>query len=211
MVGPALHATRSRASNPAGWRPGAATSARMRPRSERWWEVFGDPVLVQLVDTAYAENLTLRSAGLRVVQAQARRAITIGALFPQEQRAVGALHAQPAERERAGGALGARDLSVWQAGFDAAWEVDLWGKFRRAIEAADADLLASVASYDDVLVSLVGEVAATYVTIRTLDERLAVAEDNVRVQQESLDIARIRYRGRRHVRSRRPAGIDTAA
>ena len=73
------------------------------------------------------------------------------------------------------------------------WELDLWGKFRRAIEAADSDLLAAVASYDDVLVSLIAEVAATYVRIRVLDERLAVARENVRVQHNSLEIARVRF------------------
>jgi NodT family efflux transporter outer membrane factor (OMF) lipoprotein len=160
---------------------------------DRWWEVFGDPILVHLVDTAYAENLTLRSAGLRVVQAQARRAITIGTLYPQQQELFGGYTREVLSENAPAGALGTRSLGVWQAGFDMAWEVDLWGKFRRAIEAADADLLAAVATYDDVLVSLVAEVAATYLTIRALDERLAVAQDNVRVQQESLDIARVRY------------------
>src|SRR6185295_16140908 len=88
--------------------------------------------------------------------------------------------------------VGGRTQGNWQAGFDAIWELDLWGKFRRGVESADADLLASVASYDDVLVSLIAEVAATYVRLRVLDERIAVASNNVRVQHDSLDIARVR-------------------
>jgi NodT family efflux transporter outer membrane factor (OMF) lipoprotein len=161
--------------------------------AERWWTVFDDPVLDRLVDLAYRQNLALQGAGLRVLQAQARRAIAIGSLFPQRQ----ALNAdyrrvQQSLTTEVGDQL-PRSFNSWLAGFDTVWELDLWGKFRRAIEASDADLLAAVADYDDVLVSLVAEVAATYVQIRVLDERLAVARDNVRVQQDSLGIARIRF------------------
>ena len=192
MVGPSFE--RPGAGVEASWRESAHPAVRSDAAvPARWWEVFGDPVLVRLVDDAYEQNLTLRGAGLRVVQAQARRAITIGTLFPQQQELFGGYTRDVRSENAPGGALVERSVGFWQAGFDAAWEIDLWGKFRRAIEAADADLLAAVASYDDVLVSLVAEVAATYVTIRTLDERLSVADDNVRVQQESLDIARVRY------------------
>jgi NodT family efflux transporter outer membrane factor (OMF) lipoprotein len=158
-----------------------------------WWEAFHDPVLMHLVDAAVAQNLSLRSAGVRVLQAQARRGIAIGGLFPQEQ-IVSASYERIVRSENATDAfVGARRLDAWQIGLDAAWEIDLWGRFRRAIEASDAELLASVASYDDVLVSLVAEVATTYLTLRTLDERLTVARDNVRVQVDSLEIARVRY------------------
>ena len=102
----------------------------------RWWEMFGDPVLGRLVAIAHAENLTLRAAGLRVLQAQARRGVAIGGLFPQTQQLSGSytrtrlsLNNQPVLD---------RDLDFFQAGFDAAWEIDLWGRFRRAIEAGDA-------------------------------------------------------------------------
>lgn len=157
----------------------------------RWWEVFGDPVLGRLVAIAHAENLTLRAAGLRVLQAQARRGVAIGGLFPQTQQLSGSytrtrlsLNNQPVLD---------RDLDSFQAGFDAAWEIDLWGRFRRAIEAADAELLAAVADYDDMLVSLVAEVATTYVQIRVLDERIALARANVGVQRDSLEIATVRF------------------
>src|SRR2546423_5933415 len=161
--------------------------------NERWWEIFQDPVLTRLVDLAYKQNLSLRVTGLRVLQAQARRAVAIGELFPQEQTLSGSYTRSRRSQNSVLGATGPRTVSAWQAGFDAVWELDLWGKFRRAIEAADADLLAAVATYDDVLVSLVAEVAATYVRIRVLDERLTVARDNVRVEHDSLDIARARF------------------
>jgi NodT family efflux transporter outer membrane factor (OMF) lipoprotein len=161
--------------------------------AERWWTVFQDPVLDRLVDLAYRQNLALRAAGLRVLQAQARRAIAIGSLFPQHQALNASFrHVEQSLNTQFGSDL-PRSFNSWLAGFDTVWELDLWGKFRRAVEASDADLLAAVADYDDVLVSLVAEVAATYVQIRVLGERLAVARDNVRVQQDSLGIARVRF------------------
>ncbi len=161
--------------------------------TREWWKAFDDPTLVRLVEVAFDENLSLRAAGLRVLQAQARRAIAIGDLFPQEQQLTGAYARQVQSQNTSLGQAAGRGAESWQAGFDAMWELDLWGKFRRAVEASDADLLAAVADYDDVLVSLVAEVAATYVRLRVLDERLTVANENVRVQHDSLEIARVRF------------------
>jgi NodT family efflux transporter outer membrane factor (OMF) lipoprotein len=191
LVGPAY--VRPPVETETAWLESGDPAVRPEPaQSARWWEVFADPTLIRLVETAYAENLTLRAAGLRVVEAQARRGIAIGTLFPQQQAIVGS-YAHTLQSENTFFSSPTRGFNTFLAGFDAAWELDLWGKFRRAVEAADSDLLAAVASYDDVLVSLVSEVAATYLTIRTVDERLEVARDNVRVQEDSLGIARVRY------------------
>ncbi len=148
--------------------------------------------------TAYGQNLTLQAAGVRVLQARAQLGIAVGDLYPQTQQAFGSLdyNRQSARAPfQAGGPSSL--LSYWQAqvGIQAAWELDFWGKFRRAIEAADAGLIASVANWDDVLVSLTGDVADTYVQIRTLEARLAIARSNVEVQRESLGIAEARFRG----------------
>ena len=75
------------------------------------------------------------------------------------------------------------------------WELDFWGKFRRGIESADASLLSSIAAYDNALVALTGDVASTYVQIRTLEERLRIARENVEIQKESLQIAEARFKG----------------
>ncbi|HKE11794.1 MAG TPA: efflux transporter outer membrane subunit [Myxococcota bacterium] len=191
LVGPAY--VRPPVALETAWLESSDPAVRVEPaQSARWWEVFSDPALAHLVETAYAENLTLRAAGLRVVEAQARRGVAIGTLFPQQQALVGS-YVHTLQSENTFLASPPRGFNTFLAGFDAAWELDLWGKFRRAVEAADWDLLANVASYDDVLVSLVSEVAATYLTIRTLEERLEVARDNVRVQEDSLGIARVRY------------------
>ncbi len=192
MVGPDY--ARPPAPTAAAWieasQPGVQTE---NGAAERWWTVFQDPVLDRLVELAYRQNLALRAAGLRVLQAQARRAIAIGSLFPQQQALNASFsHVEQSLNTQLGSNL-PRSFDNWLAGFDTVWELDLWGKFRRAVEASDADLLAAVANYDDVLVSLVAEVAATYLQIRVLGERLAVARDNVRVQQDSLGIARVRF------------------
>ena len=160
---------------------------------DRWWKVFGDPALETLVETAYKQNLPLQAAGLRVVEAQARRSIAIGGLFPQAQEASGSYTRTRSSLNQGFLTNRSRDFNSYRAGFDAAWELDFWGRFRRAIEATDADLLATVADYDDVLVSLVAEVAATYVNVRVLEERLLLARENARLQRDSLDIARVRH------------------
>jgi NodT family efflux transporter outer membrane factor (OMF) lipoprotein len=169
-----------------------SNGARAGGPQERWWRMFDDAALDELVERAYRENLSLRAAGLRVIQAQARRGVAIGGLFPQTQQVSGD-YTRTRISENGPTRFAQRDFDTFAGGLDVAWELDVWGRFRRGIEASDADLLAAVASYDDVLVSLVAEVATTYVGIRVLDERLRIAEDNVRVQREALEIARVRF------------------
>ncbi len=158
-----------------------------------WWAAFADPVLNSLVETAYRQNRSLQIAGIRVLEAQARRGIAIGNLFPQLQEGFGG-YGRTEMSENAVIVPPTRTFGEWQAGFDAAWELDVWGRFRRGVEAADADLLASVASYDDVLVSLVAEVATTYLLTRTLEERLEVVRANAAIQERSLQISEAKFR-----------------
>lgn len=161
-----------------------------------WWKVLNDPVLNSLVARAYEQNLTLREAGFRVLEARARRGIAVGYLFPQNQEMFGEY-----SRNKISGASTLSSFTrenffgIWQGGFNLAWELDFWGRFRRAVEAADADLDASVELYDDVLVTLIGDVAGTYVRIRTLEQRIRFARDNVVLQRENLKIAQARFSG----------------
>lgn len=165
-----------------------------------WWRNFNDPVLDQLVQRASQQNLTLREAGFRVMEARALRAYTVGNLFPQSQTALGSYSRQMLSQEAGfvgggGGGLGVpREFSIWNLGTQFAWELDFWGRFRRSIEAADAQLDASVEGYDEVLVILIGDVASTYVEIRTLEQRLRYARANVRNQTGSLQIAEVQER-----------------
>jgi NodT family efflux transporter outer membrane factor (OMF) lipoprotein len=159
-----------------------------------WWTVFDDPILNSLVESAYQQNLPLQISGLRILQARAQLGVVVGNLYPQLQQGRGGADYTKAS-ENAPNTLGGDD-SFWQynAGFDAAWEVDIWGKYRRAIESGMANLETTIASYDDVLVSLTAEVARTYVLLRTFEERLEIARQNVKIQGRSLEIAEIRFK-----------------
>jgi NodT family efflux transporter outer membrane factor (OMF) lipoprotein len=173
----------------AGGNPAVHTDV---PPTQRWWDAFDDPVVGTLVERAYAQNLTLEASGLRVLQAQAQRGVAVGGLYPQSQ-ALRGLYARNVGSQNTGVPFDPRAFDTFRAGFDVAWEVDLWGRFRRGIEAADEDLLASLADYDDVLTSLVGQVVSTYVQIRVSESRLALAQSNVLVQRDSLRIAEVRF------------------
>ncbi len=160
-----------------------------------WWTAFDDPVLTRLVQEAYEENLSLRAAGLRVIQARAARGIAVGEFYPQEQEIQADYSKNESTKNDANGVPFPRpDYQNAGLGFDAAWELDFWGKFRRNIDAADAALLASIADYDDVLVTLVAEVGLTYVEIRTFERRIELAKINVALQRQSLGLTESRYR-----------------
>ncbi len=170
------------------------------PDYKNWWQVFDDPALDNLIQTAYEQNLPLRIAGVRVFEARALLGITIGEFYPQVQHGFGSVtynrvseNAYPGSQ--AGSTAGNTDFSSWQAeiGVGASWELDFWGKFRRAIQSADANFLSSIAVYDDALVTLTADVARSYVMIRTFEERLKIARENLLTQKESLRIAQARF------------------
>ena len=158
----------------------------------RWWKTFGDSVLDELIEQARAQSLTLQIAALRVLEARALRAVAFGNLFPQQQT-LGTSYIKGRISENRSSTAQTFNTELWDLTFDVAWEIDLWGRLRRGLEAADAQVLAQIADYDDVLVTLLGDVASTYVQIRVLEDRLALARDNVRVQREGLEIAHVRY------------------
>ena len=173
-----------------------------------WWRVFHDPILDRLIDIAYSQNLTLLSAGTKVLQARAQLGIAIGEFWPQKQGALGTVsynllsqaNAQSSPASGVGQSSpspGLKIINFWSDGIgvQAAWELDFWGKFRRGVESADSAYLGSIATYDDVLVTLLGDVASTYVGIRTLEKQIAIARENVVKQRGILQIARDRYKG----------------
>lgn len=162
------------------------------PEYRDWWTAFNDPVLDTLIRKAYEQNLSLQIAGIRILEARAQLGIATGFQYPQTQQVQGDYGFNQLSKNQVG-STGSRYYQETGVSFDAIWELDFWGKFRRAIESADATLIASVANYDDILVSLTAEVAANYVLLRTFDERLAVARANVKIQQRSLKISRIQF------------------
>jgi NodT family efflux transporter outer membrane factor (OMF) lipoprotein len=161
-----------------------------------WWQVFKDPTLNGLIDTAYRENLTLRIAGVRVLEARAQLGVAVGEFYPQTQQGVGSYQrVRLSERDSQAAFSNIFTFGQDQIGLTANWELDFWGKFRRNIQSAGAGLQASIADYDNALVSLTADVATNYIHIRTLGKRLAIARENVRIQTESLQIAEARFEG----------------
>jgi outer membrane protein TolC len=154
----------------------------------QWWTAFNDPVLNSLVEQAYQQNLTLRIAGLRILEARANLGIAIGSKYPQTQQINGGAAKVKISENEAGSLFADRRFETAEVTFDLAWE-----RFRRLIESADANLDASIADYDDVMVALAAEVARTYVLIRTFEERLELVQGNVVTQQGALRIADVKF------------------
>ena len=160
-----------------------------------WWTVFNDPVLNNLIEQAYEQNLNLEVAGLRILEARAQLGIAVGSQYPQTQEASasGTMN-QWSSHSPLFGPIDNFNYN-YSLGFDAAWELDFWGRFRRGVESANASLYSALANYDDLLVSLIAEVARTYTQIRTFEQRIVFARQNISFQEESLRIATARYEG----------------
>lgn len=161
-----------------------------------WWSVFEDPVLDGLIVNAYQQNLTLREAGFRVLQAQAERAVAAGEIMPQVQQLDGnysriQLSDNNVMQKFPG--IVPRSFDHWLLGLNASWELDIWGRFRRMVEAADAELEASVSSYDAILNSLIAEVAMSYVEIRTYQQQLEYTRANIVIQEKSLELSQNQF------------------
>jgi len=160
----------------------------------QWWKSFDDPSLDHLVDLAYRQNLPLQIAGLRIVEARAQFGVATGLQFPQKQQVTADLTAIGLTKPIADLLMFPRNLLSYSAGFDAAWELDFWGKYRRGVEAEGATLLESVADYQTSLVSLSAEVARDYILIRTSEVLIRLAQENVKIQEDGLGIAQARFK-----------------
>jgi NodT family efflux transporter outer membrane factor (OMF) lipoprotein len=158
-----------------------------------WWTVFGDAVLDDLVRTAYAQNVNLRVAGTRVLEARAQRAIAVGTLFPQKQTATGSFtHTQVSGN--IANPPPHRFFDDWATNLNASWELDFWGRIRRSIESTEDVVESSVDDYDNVMVTLIGDVATAYVQYRIFEQQIAYTQENIRIQRDSLRIASARWK-----------------
>lgn len=165
-----------------------ALSEEDEKRLAGWWEAFGDPQLSGLIERAVRGNLDLAKAYARIREARARRGIAEAARFPT----IGtSFSATGTHRDVHKASTTTEDL--YNIEFDSSWELDLFGKTRRSVEASQRTLEAARENLKDVLVSVVAEVALTYVELRTYQNRLAVAEENLTVQEESFRLASWRY------------------
>jgi outer membrane protein, multidrug efflux system len=174
---------------PAAWTnavPAAGISPATPAELAQWWRVLGDAQLDALVDEALAGGKDLKLAAARVRQARAARVQARSALFPAISASANQTH-----RDAPSGAVRST-TTLYDAGFDATWEIDLFGAVGRSVEAADADLQASQARLDNLRVTLVAEVVQTYVELRGSQQRLAIARDNLASQDDTVQLARWR-------------------
>lgn len=169
----------------------------------RWWTSFNDPLLDSLVERAVRSNLDLRLAEARIREARANRAVVAAGAWPTINTSGSYTRVRSSENAFAispqggvGGGTGggsSLDQNFYKTGFDASWEIDVFGGVRRSVEAADATIDAAVEDRRDVLVSLLGDVAKNYIDVRGFQRQLAVSRANLKAQQETLELTRVRF------------------
>lgn len=158
---------------------------------DAWWHSFDDPLLDALMERLVSRNLDLRIASARLMQARAQAGVASSAYLPEggvtgEYRRI--RRDEASVPGAAATATRGREQDFWLAGFDASWEIDVFGSVRRQVEAADADLAASGEALRDALVSLRGELARNYFELRGLQLRIEIARQEVRIRRENVEI-----------------------
>lgn len=157
---------------------------------QEWWSAFNDPILSGLIQRSTAGNLSLQEAASRVEQARGQYRTAVGELFPEVQ-AIGEMSQQ--ELGDNGLSQGFADkFTDYQAGLGLSWEIDVLGRVRRSVEFAGATVEASIEDRRDVLVSLIASVSQSYISVRTLQNRIQVAQENLSAQQETLELTTAR-------------------
>jgi outer membrane protein, multidrug efflux system len=168
-----------------------------------WWTSFKDPTLTSLIERAAASNLDLRQAVLRIAEARAQREITAAGQWPTLDANGSYTRQRVSDKTALTSLLAGHGTSAappglenpfnqYQLGFDASWEIDLFGRIRRSVEAADADAAVSVEDSRDVLVTLTGDVARAYIDLRRAQLRRSILEENLRTQRDAFELARDR-------------------
>lgn len=181
---------------PDAWHELPATGVRVEspdaPSLAAWWTTLNDPQLNEFIERALAENKTAKQAYARVVQARAQRAIAGSGFWPNIGASASASRTESESNFNQSGEVVSTVGESYSTGVSASWELDLFGGQRRSYESATAQLAATEADMRDVLVVLLGDVALSYVGVRTAQSRLDFAERNLESQREALDITRWR-------------------
>ena len=184
---------------PATW-PDASSAQMTAPREslDQWWTRFRDPVLDRLIERAVAGNLDLQIAAARIREARAARGIAAAAALPQVDATAGYARIRrsesvpPFKGADVNSPFGPRDQNLFEAGFDASWELDVFGGVRRDKEAALAQVQATQETQRDVLVTLLADVARTYVELRGAQRQLAILGETLRSEKDTLGLVRAR-------------------
>lgn len=165
---------------PKDWRDNNQTGVE----TLKWWEIFHDKTLNTLITKAYRQNLDLRTAAMRILQARAVLGITEGYKYPQQQSI---------NSSALFGYKNSKSYSALDLNFDLGWEMDIWGMYARGIESSQALLYASMMSYNDIAVSITAEVARNYIEYRVAQERIHYAKKNIKIQEKVLHITQVQY------------------
>lgn len=165
-----------------------------RPELAFWWTMFNDPVLNQLIELAHQNNRQLRIAALRIFESRALLGIAGSSLYPQVQQITGAISYTDRQNSANPDAITNGSRTAYNAGFNIAWEMDFWGRFRRSIESADAAFFASVENQRAVQVLINVQVVDLYFSYRVTQARMAIARKNAKIQERSFHIATELYR-----------------
>jgi multidrug efflux system outer membrane protein len=180
---------------PDSWNGIGASGTNAGPLDETalsgWWETFGDSELTSLTNRAIAGNLTLRAAASRLLEARAQRGVAESELFPTINATADATLLGFSKNANTSYSTG----NIYSGGFDAGWELDLFGGIRRSVEATDANVAAKMEKYGDVRVTLLAEVALNYTEVRAYQARLTVAEANLEAQATTLELVEANVRG----------------
>jgi NodT family efflux transporter outer membrane factor (OMF) lipoprotein len=195
-VGPDYH--QPNVSAPAQWSPLAGGETNAAAATAAWWKNFHDAELDSLITRAASSNLDLRIAQARVREARAHYRMTAADFWPTVDAGGSYARQRQSQNQPVLNSFpplpsSAYENSVYQAGFDASWEIDVFGGKRRATEAAKAHVAATQFGEREVLVTLLGEVARNYVEARGYQRRLEIAQDNIRAQEQSLAIVQNRF------------------
>jgi outer membrane protein TolC len=159
----------------------ASTTVQEPFRIDAWWTTFNDPELDSLIRRAVTSNLDMEAAAERVRAARASVGVARADYFPTVTATGSYTY---------GAVASSSGQSLWQAGLDAVWELDIFGGIRRSVEAADVTLEAAVEDRRDVLVTLLGEVATDYFSLRGYQQEIAIARENLKVQIRNARLTR---------------------
>ena len=175
---------------PTGYRAAipAQTAEAASLGNEKWWDVYQDPVLAQLIHTAIQQNYDVRIAATRVLEAQAQLGITRANQFPSASVGAGVSSQQNA---KVSNLFPAYQVNEGQLNLSVIWNLDFWGKYRRQTEEARAQLLATKWGQQAVISSLVANVATAYFQLRALDSEIEIAKRTLRSRQQSLQLTRL--------------------
>ncbi len=159
----------------------------------QWWQSFNDETLNTVIERARNQNLSLQIAGLRVLEARSILGIAEGSRYPQLQQLNASVVDVQISENAANISLADQKFEEAALSLDVAWEADFWGRFRRSIESAEAALESDMANYADILVLFTAETAQTYILIRLLEERIALAVANEVIQTRAFEIATVNF------------------